>query len=261
MSNTKGTDWNTKLTDWIFRFIISEKIPLLNQIENSHNIEFEIEEIQNGNNSKYLTGFNVRINNSPLDEAETRSRIIARNLKNILIIKSGIPIDVNLKNYTSMPKQGELQHIMTSLTLRWKIEGGIKELDLKNPDIQSVLYLSEIDSLKYQYLSKGIFHYYNKNPAESIRELFRVIENNSKFPNYARYQVLRHLFSHEPPYHHNTISQFLKEFNNNDFDYNKFDPSNNIIIIDMESGKTKSLLNNIASNLISELRKELKIEK
>jgi len=251
--------------DWIFHYRLSKKITLLNQVQNSSNIEFEIfEEKILKKISKYIIGFKITVRDSLLEQAEEQSKTIARNLKNIITIKSGIPIEADLKDYHSIPKKGETGKIANTFEFLYNIKGGIIDLDLTNSNIQSIINSNENYSLNYQYLSKGIFHYYNGNPADSIREAFKIVEeknlSDNSLPNYHKYKVLRNMFSHPPPYDNSTINKFLNEFNDTSFDYNIFDCKRKIILINLESNKNIRLLNKFASELISVLRKELKLE-
>ena len=64
-----------------------KKIPLINQIQNSSNIEFTIsEEEVKEKICKYIEGFTIKIQESLIEPAEEQSRILTRNLKNIITI-------------------------------------------------------------------------------------------------------------------------------------------------------------------------------
>ena len=251
---------NIEPVDGIFNYKFSKKVPLINQIQNSSNIVFTIsEEEVKEKICKFIEGFTIKIEESLIEPAEEQSRILARNLKNIITIKSTMPTEIYLQDYRSIPRGGTAS-IGKSTRTSFSIEGSIQNLNLNDPNIQSIINSNEQDSLKYQFLSKGILHYYYDNNVDCIRELFKLIENNDSFPNYYKYQVLRHLFSHPPPYHKTTINLFASEFSTTSFEYNTYDVPNRTIIINIESQNSKKELERLTSNLISQLRKDLNLE-
>jgi hypothetical protein len=79
--------------------------------------------------------------------------------------------------------------------------------------------------------------------------LFKIIEDKD-FPDYEKYNALRNMFSHMPRYKRNTIESFLKYFNQDSFEYIRFEPQDMIIIIDTESEKTKDALHSIVMSFM-----------
>jgi hypothetical protein len=72
---------------------------------------------------------------------------------------------------------------------------------------------------------------------------------------YHKYESLRHLFSHEPPYHSSTIELFTEEFGQYSFDYEKYDPANGFIVIDMTSKTNVQKLSKLARELMTSVKK------
>ena len=129
-------------SDWVFNFRLSKSIEILNNCTmlNSPNIKFTKKE-------NYLTGFTITIRDSYQDKAEQKSRDKAKRLADILTIKSGMPIEVNLADYHSVKKENELKHVTKTLTIIYNIDGGINNLDLNDSNIQNIIHSSKSKSL------------------------------------------------------------------------------------------------------------------
>ena len=48
------------------------------------------------------------------------------------------------------------------------------------------------------------------------------------------YYALRNILAHSPYYHNPTMPYFQESFNQDDFDYIKYDPDNNLIVLDLD---------------------------
>lgn len=141
------------------------------------------------------------------------------------------------------------------------IEGAIKDLDLNDNLITQITNYRFPQDQPYEYLSKAIFHCYNNNPQDCIKEGFKVIENKREFfTSYDEFEVLRDLFSHgQIPgyrYQENTIKRFESTFKNDPFDYTI---ENGLLEINWKSNKNHSKLNSISNKLIHELKTYLKL--
>lgn len=130
--------------------------------------------------------------------------------------------------------------------MSWSIGGNIAELDLTNKNTNSLILSDSNENLIH--LSSLVSQHYIGNPFESIKEAYKIVENNQN-PNYNKFKVLRHIFSHTPPYNQSTIDMFTKEYSNTDFDYLQYDPQNRILILNPNSHKTLKKLNGIALEL------------
>jgi len=242
-----------KKADWNVDFEISKRLEFIGNILDSNTIKFR-------KSDNCITGFNIIVKNTTMKDAEQKANDRAKNLKNILTIKSGMPIEIDLKSLESIPEPGQDKHIMGTFRIGLGgIDGGIHNLDLNDSNIQLIINSNGQNSLKYEYVSKGIFYYYNLNPIDCIKELFRVIENNKNFPDYDKYKVLRDMYSHDQPYEKKTVELFSKCFTPNSFEYKKFDPGNGWIIIDLDSNKNMRLLNKLALQLRSQVITLLKL--
>lgn len=80
---------------------------------------------------------------------------------------------------------------------------------------------------------------YHDRIAECITAAFKVIERRSSLQNYSEYKCLRDIFSHPPPYYPKTITDFIKEFPPNSFDFSEYNPGNKTIILNLGSTKTR----------------------
>jgi hypothetical protein len=238
---------NEDNSDWVFDYNLSKKIEYLGKINNSSTIETKV----SGN---HITGFRITIRQSSFEDAERKSNNRANNLKNYLIVESGEPTNINITGYHEIPKSNGTARVSRSLTSIYRINGAINDLDLNNDNIKSKINYSESKSLELEYFSKAIFHRYNNNLVDCIKELFKVIEDNSSFPDYEKYKVIRDLFSHRPEYYKDTMFRFLKYFNDKSFDYKRFDPDNGWIIIDLESSKSKQALGQLIDDCIKSVK-------
>lgn len=242
--------------DWVFTFNLSKPIKYIGNINDVPNIK-----INTHNNE--ITGYTITIKNSSYNVAEEKSKNKANNLANVITIKSGMPVEANLGGYHSIPRKNQLGHVCKTLTLRHGIEGGIKDLDLSDNVISQIVNYTFPHNESYKYLSKAIFHYYNDNPADCIKEGFRIIANHQEFStSFNEYKALRDLFSHgQTPGNHykkETIDLFESTFKNDSFEYSK-DPSGIKIIIDWKSNKNHNKLCSIAQKLVQELKAHLNL--
>ena len=148
------------------------------------------------------------------------------------------------------PKKNQLSKVGKTLTLGSKIDGAIRDLDLNEDIIKLITNSTFPCNESYKYLSKAIFHYYNNNPIDCIKEGFRIIANDSEFScSFDVYKSIRDMNSHgqSPGQHYkqDTIELFEKTFTHNDFEY-KSDSSSGTIIINWESDKNHKKLVSIA---------------
>jgi hypothetical protein len=227
-------------SDWIFTFNLSMPVEYSGKINGAPNIEI------NTNNNNGITGFTITIKNLSYDKAEEKSKNKARNLANIITIKSSMPVEANLVSYHNISKNNELSKVIMTSTHRYKIDGAIKDLDLNESKIKRITNSTFPCNESYKYLSKAIFHYYNNNPIDCIKEGFRIISNKPDFScSFNEYKSIRDLNSHgqSPGQHYKQCTRELFEntFTHDDFDY-ELDPSSGTIIIDWKSEKNlKSL--------------------
>jgi hypothetical protein len=224
--------------------IFSKKIEYLGKINSSSTIETKV----SGN---HITGFRFTIRQSSFEDAERKSNNRANNLKNYLIVESGVPTNINLMGYQNIKKDGS-RRVTGFFKLMGDINGGVNDLDLNNDHIKSIINYNEPKSRELDYLSKAIFHRYNNNLVDCIKELFKIIDKT--VPDYEKYKVIRDLYSHRPPYVKPTVEKFLNHFNDKSFDYKKFDPDNGWIIIDIESSRSKQVLGQLIDDCIKSIK-------
>jgi hypothetical protein len=170
---------------------------------------------------------------------------------------SGTPVHANLISFQGFKEQDKLIRLGRSFTFRYNIGGGIINLDANDEQISRIIESDDSNSKYLEDLENATVHYFNHRPTECIKVLFKAIENNKTIENYHKYESLRHLFTHEPPYRKSTIKLFTQEFDEHCFDYEKYDPENGLIVIDMMSNKNIRILNKLASQLIVSVKKSL----
>lgn len=239
------------IMDWNFHFILSKKISC-KDIVNSSDIQF-IRDFQN-----YLEGCDVQVNNADFAVAELTSKKKCNNLKKILVIKSGMETDLLLSDYKDTPKTGGFVTIGKTLRSSYGIEGGISKLDLSASNIQKLI---ETEDLDLEYLSSAVSHKYNGRSAESIAVGFKVIEGRNSLSNYCKFSCIRNVLSHDGPnYRESTIKDFDYYFvQNSTFDLKHYDFRKKIIVIDMDSNKTKGALDRLAGEIIEDAKRVLNL--
>ena len=108
------------------------------------------------------------------------------------------------------------------------------------------------------HVSKGICHFNNKNYEESIKEIFKAIEDNQSIWKYNEYLILRDMLSHLPT-NKRTAKEFNKLFGNDkrfNFTYNE-DPYQ--FSIDIKSEQNQLAFKEKASEFIAEMKKYLNL--
>lgn len=209
----------------------------------------------------YLLGLNVKILKNNIDKALEDSKLIANKIASIISLKTMHYVTVTTIGYSGIPKPGKTAPVSRSMTFIYNIKGKEPILELENQDVTDVLKLDNSEYSFLQRLDRAILHHKAGFPAESLKELFTVIEYDKAFANHDKYYGLRQILSHapnysskNPPYNKATINKFTSYFDKSDFDYLEYDPSNLIIILDMNSTKTRQTLEGIFSNLINEVK-------
>jgi hypothetical protein len=243
--------------DWVFTFNLSTPIEYLGQINDSPNIKINI-------NNNHITGFTITIKDSLYDKAEEKSRNKAINLSYIITIKSTMPVEAYLKSYHSRIPKGNQQLSIVQKNTRngFQIDGAISDLDLNDSLITDITNSAFPDNLSYEHLSKAIFHNYNNNPSDCIKEGFKIVANNPSFSDsFNEYKSLRDFFSHsQTPGHHYqrpTLDLFKTTFKDT-LDYT-LDYNSNRIEIDWKQKKNRDKLGSIADKFVRELKTYLKL--
>jgi len=141
----------------------------------------------------------------------------------------------------------------------WDVEGASAKLD--TIDQLADILNSDRPQIKahLSYLAKAVVLEYEHFPDHSIIEAFKIIENNETFPFYYKYFALRNVLAHSPTYFPNTVKYFNEYFDRNTFDYLKYDPEHNIIVLNLHSNKTQKELKRILRELMDGIGKFLKI--
>lgn len=243
------------IDNWVFTFNLSIPIEYLGIINDSPNIKINI-------NNKRITGFTITIKDTYCDVAEEKSRNKANNLSHIITIKSGMPVEAYLRSYHSIPQGNQLSKVQKNTRMGYQIDGAVQDLDLNDWLITEITNYTFPYNLSYEHLSKAIFHNYNNNPADCIKEGFKIIANRPSFSDsFNEYKSLRDFFSHsQTPGHHyqkDTIVLFDTTFKDS-LDY-RLDYNSGKIEIDWKLKKNREKLVSIADKLVRELKDHLKL--
>ena len=239
------------IIDWVFNYHLSEEIECEKQnILGINNIKFKFSD-----DKKYLIGFQLIIKKQNEDNAKQKAKIKSKNISNIISIKSSQFVYALCTGYHGIPKKGGKAPIVPMFTFKFHIKGMLSKLDCSS--INDKLLNSNIDRKNNQVIDILCKSYLYKNHellAETIKILFMIIEDNSKFPSYKKYSSLRNILTHVPPQKKDTITEFNNQFGKNCFEYIKYEPKNNFIMIDTDSKKSQAELDKIISQLNSDIQ-------
>jgi hypothetical protein len=240
---------------YVISYTLSKKITC-NKLPQIINIEYVTTD-----DDKFIIGFNIKFSKSSLKDCMEDARIIADRISCLIAYETLQPVDVNFSGHAGIPKPGKTARVSKSLTLKWNIRGREPTISLTNPDVAGVLRLDEAEHHCLQLFRSAILHFNNGSKVEALKELFAIIEYDKDFPDHDKYYGLRQIFSHRPRNHKNnmsyeqgTIEKFKRHFGKEDFDYLKFEPENNVIIVDINSSKTQERLKKIVSDFINEIK-------
>ena len=168
-----------------------------------------------------------------------------------------------------MNEPHKLIRVSKDVTIKYNIEGWIDKIDLTDPHIEKLICQDVNPEL--DYLSNAVAHKNNGRYSESIKEAFRVIDEEKSAKNYSKsvkeyckYKCIRNILSHKEgdPLRPGTMNNFIHYFGTDvysSFDFKQYEPNKNIIILDSVSAKTQLTLELIAKDLISEVRNILKL--
>ena len=193
-----------------------------------------------------------------LTEAENESNALAYVLSDLISIKSHKYTVPRLSGYEAVDSN-RVTHVRGTFVLMWDIEGA--PADLGNiHEVSEILNLDKPQmNVHVGYLAKAVFLEYQHFPDHALIELFKIIEDDDTFPFYYKYWALRNILAHSPTYYEKTVKHFLNYFNENTFDYLKYELDDKSIILNLHSDKTQNELNVLVKHLMNEIRIYLKI--
>jgi hypothetical protein len=236
-----------------FHYTLSRKIPFTHLSDKVANVNFVIE-----NDS--IAGFDITIQRPmELNEAQAESDAYAYLLSDLISIKSQKYTIPSLSGFEADDVNGN-RHIQGGLKLMWDIEGAPANLDSIEQSLEKINSDKKQLKTHLSYLAKAIFLEHQQFPDHSIMEAFKIIENNDKFRFYYKYFALRNVLAHSPAYFENTMKYFLEYFDQNTFDYLKYDPEHNVIIINLNSDKTQNELHRLLKELLNQIKILLDID-
>lgn len=88
--------------------------------------------------------------------------------------------DVFIKGYQPIKREGTVR-VTGFFRMPFSIRGGITDLDMNDDQIKSIINYSGTNKLELDHFSKAIFHRYNNNLVDCIKDLVKNIENNTVF--------------------------------------------------------------------------------
>jgi hypothetical protein len=207
----------------------------------------------------YIEGFDLLVNNTSIPNGEKERDKLADCLERILTIKSGMTLDVWPTRYRCKDKVTGHSHRQSSFIARSSRHGWIDVLNLSNKNIQN--FLSMGTGQKLEYLSEAVSSFYEGRLKESIITAFQIIERERSPPitDYKKFRCIRNILVHKTleQYIVNEFKSYFGKNANNLFDFKKYDPNNGIISLDLKSSKTKTTLNNLATDLINDCKRIL----
>jgi hypothetical protein len=206
-----------------------------------------------------ISGFDITVQRPmELNEAQAESDAYAYVLSDLISIKSQKYTIPTLSGYEAIDVNGNT-NVQGSLVLMWDIEGAPANLDNINQAAEILASNKLQIKAHISYLAKAVVLKYQHFPDHSLIELFKVIEAHCTFPLYYKYFALRNVLAHSPTYFPNTVKYFLDYFDENTFDYLKYDLDRKIIILNLHSDKTQNQLNSLVKELMKEIQVLLKV--
>jgi hypothetical protein len=244
------SDW-----DWTFHYALS-RIILPSNLSNSPEIRF----VKDSKNN--VTGFDIRIDTSGDKAPEDYCNSIARKIVQMLSVTSITRIATHLTGYEGMTRaHGRLGRTSKRTIIIYNIEGEPVKTDrlkLTDTNTQSLM-TSTNKSNNLEQLSNAVSHLCDGRPGDSIIEASKIIEGNTKsVKGYRKYRCIRNILMHKKLLPR-VIRDFNTYFRTNEFDFKRYEPNNNIIILDPSSTTTQQSLEKVARDLIREVKSFLKL--
>jgi hypothetical protein len=222
-------------------FELSEKVKIGGTVTNSENIEL----ILDSNESRYLTGFRITVNNTD-DETMDQAMEQAKRLTDYLsfvtntVVRHKRPIIRKKKNgKTETTKPFTADAILAA------------EFDL---DVRKLAPLLGSDSKLNQCLAHyqdGLKSLLDNDFPQSIKDFFLIIENTG-IPEEVRYKSLRDAVSHNMLEHKNTLEALKNEFGIplKKGEYLNINVPNIQAILETEAGKLRNVTRNYLSSYL-----------
>lgn len=206
-----------------------------------------------------VTGMDIKASTVDNIAPEDHCNRIARSIVQMLSVAAITRIDTHLTGYEGMPRTpGRLGRASKRVRIIYNIKGvpvKTNKLDLSDINTQSLMIFDR--SNKLEQLNNAVSHLFDGRPADSITEAFKIIDGNAKsIRGYHKYACIRNILTHDKLYQH-VKKDFTKYFphKHSAFDFKDYVPPKNIIILNLQSPKTKLTLEKVARDLIRKVKK------
>jgi hypothetical protein len=185
------------------------------------------------------------------------------NLEKILTILSGIELKAIPAGVEGVPIKPGLQRVSNALVVKYDIEGSIDKVDITDFNIGNIVNKDVNPELGY--LSDAVAHKSHGLYSEAIKEAFMVIDEDRSTNHYSKivtdydkYKCIRDILSHREgqqlyPNTRKNFTYFFKPVRDK-FDFKFCDESNGVFIFDFDLPKTKETLEQVAKDLIGEVK-------
>jgi hypothetical protein len=238
-------------------YSLSPQIPFT---ELSTNIpKFDAITIEFITDKNYVTGFVVVLEKElELTKGENGIDHFSKFLTHYICFKSNKLTRCSPSTSKYIMKNGKVITGYNSTHI-YRVEGAPAKLNIKG--LLKISKSSHPHIKQYiGYLAKTIIFHQKGFPDHSIIEAFKIIEPDKNFIHYRMYYALRNILAHSPYYRDPTMPYFKEPFNKDDFDYIKYKPESNLIVLDLDSNKTQRKLNEIVVELLNHLKIYLNLE-
>jgi hypothetical protein len=187
----------------------------------------------------------------------------AEKLEKILTVLSGAELRALPVDAKGIPYTPGLRRVHNSLTIKYDIEGSSDKIDATDPTIGNLIN-KDVDP-EIQYLSDAVAHKSHGRYPEAIKEAFRVIDERPNVNHYSKivrdynkYRCIRNILSHKEgdELDQKTKDNFIYYFSpiRDKFEFKRCNENNRVFIFDFDSSKTKKTLEQVAKDLIAEVR-------
>ena len=241
--------------DWTFHYDLSVNIAPSNLSDSS-----EIKFVSDSKNN--ITGFEIKRSTIGCRPPRKYCDDIAKKVARWLTAKSMTTVNITRTGYEVKPRDPrKMGRTAGNMTIVYNVKGvpvRTSILDLTEVKTQRLIRSKYSNNL--EDLSNAVSHLAAGRLADSIKGAFKIIEKKgNKIKDYRKYKCIRNILTHEKlrkPVKDDFIEYFDSRGSNahNSFGFKRYVPSKNIIIFNLQSPKTRKTLEQIATDLIRDVK-------